>query len=631
MSEILNGLNEQQIKAVTYDQGPLLVLAGPGAGKTTVLTRRIAYIIGKSKREHFKVLALTFTNKAANEMKEKVEDLVGEEAKRVFIGTFHSFSHELIRAYGNYIGISPDFVIYDKPEDSIKLLIDGIRKRVDNELKGDVEPTILSEKYRDMTIIEETMPDFYYTIIKLKNRLIFHDDLSHVGKGQSEELGLIFDIYGNELKNASALDFPDLILYANKLLKEKPFILKQVQKIYKHVLIDEGQDTNKSQFELITTICGDDFRNLFIVADEDQLLFEWNDARFEYLLSLKKKYSAETIQLYESYRCPYQVLKVANRLIKHNRIRIETKEELLPKRDGADESIEVNNPFENQDEEARFVCNKIKELNRYTDTCVISRNRYILENIGEKLDALSIPYYMPMGQERFSTREMNLIINLMRLVFNENDKIHWYYIREYLEIDYERIMEGEKEKTLLQNLINVAKTNPELEDITTILNEFRNNKNNFKTYYEKLKEVIIGLDAKDEDLIEDIQLFDQIHQRYTIDRPVSERSLGDFINYTSLSPKKDLKNKGVALLTGHAAKGLEFDYVFLISLNQGIFPDYRAKEGSRALEEERRNCFVAITRTKEKLFISYTKFKNTRFYGSWQHEPSQFLKEMGLI
>ena len=628
MSEILNGLNEQQIKAVTYDQGPLLVLAGPGAGKTTVLARRIAYILSKSRGEHFKVLALTFTNKAAKEMKERVEDLVGEEVKRVFIGTFHSFSHDLIRAYGNYVGLSPDFVIYDTPEDSIKLLIDGVRKRVDNERKGDVEPTILSEKYRDVTIIEETMPDFYSTIIKLKNRSIFHDDLSYVGKMQPEEFGLIYEIYSNELKNASAVDFPDLILYANKLLKEKLFIANQVRKIYKHILIDEGQDTNRAQFELITTICGDYFQNLFIVADEDQLIFEWNDARFEYLVSLIEKYKAETIQLYESYRCPYQVLKVANRLIKHNRIRIETKEELLPKREGTEESIEVNS-FENQDEEAYFICNKIKDLDRYANTCVISRNRYILDSLIKKLDEFSIPWYMPMGQERFSSREINLIINLMKLVFNENDKIHWYYIREYFEIDYERIMAEEKEKTLLQNLMTAGKENPELESIISILNNFRNSKNNFKTYYDKLKEAIIEPNAEDEDLSEDIKLFEDTYQRYTYDRKPEERDLGDFLKYISLSPKKDLKNKGVALLTGHAAKGLEFDYVFLISLNQGIFPDYRAKEGSRALEEERRNCFVAITRTKEKLFISYTKFKNTR-YGLRQHEASQFLKEMGL-
>ena len=218
----------------------------------------------------------------------------------------------------------------------------------------------------------------------------------------------------------------------------------------------------------------------------------------------------------------------------------------------------------------------------------------------------------------------------MRLVSNENDKVHLYHICEYLEIGYEDVVEDEIGNTLLQNFLDAVKENIHLKDITTILEEFRNNKNTFKTYYDELKKVIIGSDAKDEDLIEDIKLFDQIYQQYTIDRNISERSLSDFLNYIALSPKKDLKKRGVALLTVHAAKGLEFDYDFLISMNQGIFPDYRAKEGSRALEEERRNCFVAITRAKKKLFISYTKFKDTR-YGSRQHEPSQFLKEMGLV
>ena len=630
MSEILNGLNEQQVKAVTYDQGPLLVLAGPGAGKTTVLTRRIAYILSKSKGEHFKLLALTFTNKAAKEMKERVEALVGEEVKRVFIGTFHSFSYELIRAYGNYIGISQDFIIYDKPEDYIKLLIDAVRKRVDKELKGEVEPTILSEKYGgDIRVIEEAMPDFYYIITKLKNRLIFHDEFNQIGKNYSEELKLVFDIYNKELHNVSALDFPDLILNANRLLKEKPFILKQIQKINKHILIDEGQDTNKAQFELLTRVCGEGFQNLFIVADEDQLTYEWNDARFEYLLSLVEKYKAEKIQLYESYRCPAQVLKVANRLIKHNRIRIDTKEELLPKRGEAKESIVVN-VFENQADESRFVCNKIKELNEYKDTCVISRNRYLLDNIEKNLYELSVPCYAPMGQERFSTREMNLIINLMRLVFNEDDKVHFRYICEYWGIDDNKMIGVGNNKTLLQNLIEVFGRNVIPDSVLGILNKFKNAKRDFWSYYNELKKSIIEKDIKDEDLFEDVKLFEETYQRYTYDREVHERDLGDFLSYIPLSPKKDLENKGVALLTGHAAKGLEFDYVFLISMNQGIFPDYRAKEGSRALEEERRNCYVSITRAKKKLFISYTQYKDTR-YGLRQHEPSQFLKEMGII
>lgn len=631
MSEILNTLNEQQVKAVTYDQGPLLVLAGPGAGKTTVLTRRIAYILSKSKGEHFKLLALTFTNKAAKEMRERVEALVGEEVKRVFIGTFHSFSHELIRAYSSYIGVSQDFIIYDKPEDYIKLLIDGVRKEVYKELKEEVEPTILSEKYRgDIRVIEEAMPDFYYIITKLKNRLIFHDEFTQIEKNYSEELKLVFDIYNKELHNVSALDFPDLILYANRLLKEKPFILKQIQKINKHILIDEGQDTNKAQLELIIRLCGEDFQNLFIVADEDQLIFEWNDARFEYLVSLVKKYKVETIQLYESYRCPTQVLKVANRLIKHNRIRIDTKEELLPKRVEAEESIVVK-IFENQAEEARFACNKIRELNEYTDTCVISRNRYLLDNIEKNLDEFSVPYYVPMGRERFSTREMNLIINLMRLVFNEDDKVHFRYICEYWGIDDDKMIGVENNKTLLQKLIDVFGKNIIPDSILEILKQFKNAKRDFWDYYNKLKKNIIEEDVKDEDLFEDIKLFEETYQRYTYDREPNERDLGDFLNYISLSPKKDLEKRGVALLTGHAAKGLEFDNVFLISMNQGIFPDYRAKDGSRALEEERRNCYVAITRAKKKLFISYTQFKDIRYYGLRQHEPSQFLKEMGII
>ncbi|GAG96401.1 unnamed protein product, partial [marine sediment metagenome] len=288
------------------------------------------------KGEHFKVLALTFTNKAAEEMKERVEMLVGEELKRVFIGTFHSFSHELIRTYGSYIGISRDFIIYDKPEDIIKVLIDAVRIRVGKELKGEIESTILSEKYKDVSVLENTVPGFYYAYMKLKNRLISPLNLSRVGKNYSEDFRLIFELYDEELRNQSALDFADLILYAHKLLNEKIFIRKQVQTVYKHILIDEGQDTNKAQFELITTICGEDFQSLFIVADEDQLLFEWNDAKFEYLMSLIEKYKVEVIQLYESYRCPVQILQVANRLIKHNRIRIETKAELLPKKEEAE-------------------------------------------------------------------------------------------------------------------------------------------------------------------------------------------------------------------------------------------------------------------------------------------------------
>lgn len=626
ISDVINGLNEYQKQAVTYDKGPLLVLAGPGAGKTTVLVKRIAFVLKESKGEHFKILALTFTNRAAKEMKERIEFIVGDEVNRVFVGTFHSFAHELIRDYGSYIDISPEFIIFEQ-EDAIRLLIDGVKDRIKKEMEGKVEK-ILSRKYLDIPIIEETIPDYYHKIEKLKNSLISLNDLDKLDN-ISEEFKLIYKIYNKELKEASALDFQDLILYANKLLIEKPFILNQVRKINQHILIDEGQDTNKAQFELINTLCGDNFHNLFIVADEDQLIFEWNEARFEYLFSLVKKYKATTIQFFESFRCPPKILEIANRLIKYNKNRIETKMELLSQRPDAEtDSIEING-FKTQNDEANFVSTKIRELNQYTKSCIISRNKYILENVKSQLENLYIPYYIPMGQERFTTREMNLIINFMKIIFNENDKVHLYYICEHFGINYEYIVDTESDKTVLQNLIDYGK-NSELEGMVDILNEFRNNKNNFKKYFNELKNAIIGSNEEDEDLFKDIKLFEDTYKNYTYERPLEERELGDFLSYISLSPKRDLRDNGVALLTGHAGKGLEFDYVFLISMNQGIFPDYRAEKRLRSLEEERRNCFVSITRTKRKLFISYTRLKETR-YGPISQKPSQFLKEMELI
>ncbi|HJH30903.1 MAG TPA: ATP-dependent helicase, partial [Methanosarcinaceae archaeon] len=415
----------------------------------------------------------------------------------------------------------------------------------------------------------------------------------------------------------------------NKLLSEKLFILKQVQRIYKYILIDEGQDTNKSQFELITNLCGDNFNNLFIVADEDQLIFEWNNAKFEYLDSLVKKYGAETIQLYETYRCPSQILNAANNLIKHNKHRIKSKEDLIPTKESTEQSIEVN-CFKTQDEEAIFVCNKIKDLNHHNESCVISRNRYILEKIQDELGRLTIPFYMPMGQDRYITREMNLIINLMRLIFNEDDKIHLYYICEYLNLDYSYVLNKDDEKTLLQNFIDSYSELCAEKPIVDVLNKFKSEKNKFYSYYAMLKDILIESDNLDDDLSGDIELFEETYTHYCRERKNEERDLRDFLNYISFSPRTTTPNKGVTLLTAHASKGLEFDYVFLISMNQGIYPDFRAKEGSRALEEERRNCYVSITRAKEKLYISYTKIKQTK-YGLRAHNPSQFIEEMKVI
>jgi len=635
MNEILKNLTESQRAAVTYDKGPLLVLAGPGAGKTKVLTTRIAYILDKTRGEKFKILALTFTNKAAKEMKERVESLVGEEVKRTYIGTFHSFCYELLRSYGEYIDLDPDFVIYDNHDDLITLLIEAVKRRVQDEIEGK-EPPFLIEKYENVRVIENIIPSFYYAYTRLKNKLIGPDN--HPSK-YSKEFKFIFKLYHQALKKSNVLDFPDLLLYTHRLLRENPFIANHLRTIYRHILIDEGQDTNRAQFELIKLLCGKTCPNLFIVADEDQLIFEWNDAKFEYLVQLQNYYQMEVFQLYESFRCPSKILEVANSLISHNSLRIRDKRPIISyKSEESEEVIELN-AFETQLDEAEFVVNKISELSNDLNWkmelennkfCIIARNRYVLTEVIKKFDERKILYYVPMLQEKFVTSDMNFIINMMKLALNENDRVVFYKICDYLEINYEDISNEQGNKSLFEIVIEeLQRNNVKLANAIKKIRQGRG----LKEYFDKIFENIKNIQKDNEELLEDIKFFKDVYKDFKKEHPLSE-DLGEFLNYLALASRKE--GKGVAILTGHASKGLEFDYVFIISLNQGIWPDYRALKKAengklRELEEERRNCFVALTRTKKKLFISFVKYKMTH-YGSLQEvEPSQFLYEMGLL
>ena len=363
MDDILKGLSESQKEAITYDEGPLLVLAGPGAGKTLVLTSKIAYILSNSVNERFKILALTFTNKATKEMRNRVEKFVGSEVHRTFIGTFHGFCYDMLISYGEHIGVGNDFTIYDNNEDLITLLEDALEIEIDKERKGENKPTVLLDKYYNTDIIKNTIPSFYYAFIKLKNKLIDSESINtgKIAENYSDDFKLIFKLYEKTLKELDILDFSDLILKAYKLFHKK-FIIEHVSQIYKYIMIDEGQDTNRAQFELMKIICGDNYKNLFIVADEDQLLYEWNDAKFEYLLELRKKYDMKILQVNESFRCPSKVVELANKLIENNNIRIENKKPICSGNDISDEDSFEFNEFDSQAEEAGFVKEKIVSL-----------------------------------------------------------------------------------------------------------------------------------------------------------------------------------------------------------------------------------------------------------------------------
>ncbi|MBT3209380.1 MAG: ATP-dependent helicase [Bacteroidetes bacterium] len=615
----ISTLNNHQKQAVEYSSGSLIVLAGPGSGKTKVLTHKIAHILNNSFNERFKILALTFTNKAADEMKQRVEKLVNDTktVSRVFVGTFHSFAYKTLKSYGSYIGIPSDFIIYDKKEDLYKILFDGIIKYIQKERTGETKEIILSEKYYNTALLEKDISKIFYKIEKIKNQIFTTNDFSN-SYLYSPEIGIILEIYEKELKKYKALDFSDLLLKTIQLFREKPFLKKDYQKIYKHILVDEGQDTNKVQFELLKLLCNDTCDELFIVADEDQVIYEWNDARFEHLLKLQKMYDAEIIQLNETYRCPTQIIDAANNLIKNNKSRLSGKHLLKTIKQNGKKAIEVNQ-FQTNENEIDFIQNKILDINDYNSCAIISRNRKILESIEEIFNKNNIPTYSPSLQDKFVSREINLLMYALKSIVNEDDKIAIFNLCQFYSFDYDMVSNNDN-ITLLQQFIDVFdKDKPLIELISNI----RNDKDNF---FKHLDSYTQKINIKEESSVkEDTEALRKYYRKFK--QSVETESLSNFLNFVTLSRNNKITEKGIALLTGHAAKGLEFDYVFLVAMNEGIFPDFRAK--GKALEEERRNCYVAITRTKKKLFLSYTNLKNTR-EGFINHQPSRFIKEMKL-
>lgn len=628
---ILSGLNEQQKNAVLHKDGALLVIAGPGSGKTTILTRRISYLLTQTKNEKFKILALTFTTKAANEMKERVEKYVGEDIKRFFIGTFHSFCSDVLRKYGSYIGINNEFTIYEKESDYVQLFIEAIQDELSNEHSVHIQAL---RRLQDDQFLRSNANKLYSAISRMKSRLISPENIQQVGIEYKEELQVAYQLYNDKLRTNNAVDFADLLFLTYRLFKEKPFISKQYRSVYQYLMIDEAQDTNKAQFELIQTFCGSDYKNVFIVADEDQLIYEWNDARFEYLMQFVKKQDATVLQMFENYRCPREVLIAANRLIRLNINRFDDKKDLNANKLSEENTITITK-YSNSIDESLGVVNYIEELEAFNDTCIIARNKYVLNVFEDQLKEQGIPYQLANTDERFSSSEVSMIIHLLQAAFNEEDKHHIRLICNYFGINSEDLMLLTEEGTFFMRLIkHLSLSNEGLSKKLILL---INDKRNFNLYLDDIFFNITNLNAQDlqneneeaANIVDDYKLLKELLRLYSREREEDEKNLGDFLAYVNLSPRSVGMGQGVSLLTGHAAKGLEYNFVFLVSLNQGVFPDYRAVKDQRQLEEERRNCFVAITRTKNKLFLSYTQKKNTK-YRVIDHLPSQFIEEMGL-
>jgi len=632
------GLNQRQQAAVEHGDGPVLVLAGAGAGKTRVLTQRAAYLMSQRRVSPSRILVVTFTNKAAREMKERLETLVGEaRAQHLWTGTFHAICARLLRQEIERLegGYQRRFAIYD-PSDQEKLM-----KSVLNQLELDLT------QYRPRQTLQR--------ISRLKNQGLLPADYRRQDLDFSElSLARIYDIYQESLARNNALDFDDLLLLPLQLFKRHPDLLQRYQQHFQYILVDEYQDTNGVQFELLRLLAAPQ-QNLFVVGDVDQSIYSFRNADFQIILRFQQDYpGAALIKLEENYRSTEPILAAANRLIDHNRERFD--KTLISVR-GAGEPLRFHSA-RNEHQEADFVLAQLRKLvhsggRHYGEICVLYRTNAQSRLFEERLVQQSIPHQIVGAFRFYERKEIKDLMAYLAVIYNPLDGIN-----------LKRILNTPKRglgaKTLQQleqaatrdglSLWDALNTPAVLSSLPKraqgTLTDFCGLLQGLRSFQGPLTELIEAIYlktgyrdelAKDEDSFENreeyVQSFLQAAQDFVPSEP--DALLGDFLQHLALISDVDrLQDQGrlVRLMTVHAAKGLEFPVVFVTGLEEGIFPHQRSMlaedEGDDGpIEEERRLMYVAMTRAQDLLYLTRAQQRSQWGSPAYQ-EVSRFLEEI---
>ncbi|AUB54927.1 hypothetical protein BK007_02085 [Methanobacterium subterraneum] len=628
----LETLNPSQRKAVKLVESPVLVLAGPGSGKTRVLTFRIAQILESTLDHNFRILGLTFTHDASDEMQNRLIELVPQYMDKMFLGTYHSFCADVLRQHGSHIGIKPNFNIYSQDMDLKKVLSDSIRK-------NHIETNLNQDKL---------LP----TIKLLKSFLIFPEESENVfeNKNQGKIISEVYSAYENRLKYLNALDFDSLILNTYKLFKKYPAFIKRYRKVYKHICIDEFQDTNFAQYELIKLLCGKTYQNLFVVADDDQIIYQWNGASHQRITKFITDYSPKIIQLPVNYRCPQDIVDIANKLISHNFFRQKNK---LPSQSASPEFNQDNIRllhFSNLKTEAKDISYEINnKFEKLEDLVILARNRKILNEFQIALREVGINAVISQRKDDFESTPMIWILSALKLVNDKNNKDvlealcgTFYQLTDVKTNPKEVIIQSQTSNLgYLQNWLELSFTRTDDPNVKKILNVTMEYLGHQKEY-DKFSDLAINYFSDsilhkepDDPSIEKFADFEEEKiVWYELKRGI-KNSLGKnatleaFLQELQMHSKEHVPKNSVILMTIHGSKGKEFDHVYLVGLVEDLLPSFQSiSKGheSPEMEEERRNCFVAITRAKKTLTLSYSN----NYYG-WRKKPSRFLYEMGLL
>ncbi len=632
MQEILKELNDKQYEAVVNTKGPCLVIAGAGSGKTKVLTHKIAYIMQEENAKPWDILAITFTNKAANEMKERIANLVGDNVKDMWVGTFHSICVRILRRFIDRIGFDTSFIIFDTSDQ--KTLIKNCLKDLAIDDKLFNERSVQSE------------------ISNAKNDMLepFQYMAKAMGDYRKEKIATVYELYQKRLKENNAIDFDDIINYTIKILMENPDVLEYYSNKFKYVLVDEYQDTNKAQFTLITLLASKN-GNITVVGDNDQGIYSFRGADISNILNFEKDFpGTKIIKLEQNYRCTGNILKAANAVIKNNEVKyakkLWTENEIgkLPKVYLAD----------NEYDEGSYIVEQIEHLKReeyykYSDFAILYRMNTQSRAIEDIFRRENIPYKIIGGLKFYERKEIKDIIAYLRLIQNTSDNLSLKRIinepkRGIGKTSLDSIEElANNEGISMYKIIKDAQQYGlnriylKSRDFINVIEELRQKQKDL-TISELIKLTLKKTGymqaLKDEKTIEAENRIENLDEFLTVaiefEEQFAENTLADFLEGITLSSDLDNMEEtedSVTLMTLHSAKGLEFPVVFLVGMEEGIFPGYKSIGEPKELEEERRLCYVGITRAKENLFLTCSK-KRTIFGSTSCNAVSRFLKEI---
>ena len=632
MSNLLENLNDKQQEAVEYMAGPLLILAGAGSGKTRVLTYKIAYLLEKEIVKPWQILAITFTNKAAKEMKERIEALVGQVSNDMWLGTFHSVCVRILKREIELLGYTRDFNIFDE---------------IDKE-------KVIKEVMKKLNIDEKVYPVGLIKSEISKAKEAMKDEVAYqkdaMGDFRKEEIAKVYNMYQETLKKNNSIDFDDIIMLTVQLFLENPDRLLYYQNKFNYILVDEYQDTNKSQFLLISMLSSAT-GNICVVGDESQSIYGFRGADISNILNFEQEFpNAKIVKLEENYRSTQNILNAANEVIKNNKSKID--KQLWTQNEEGDK-IEYKT-LNNEYEEVEYVVDEIddicrKEHENYSNFAVLFRTNAQARVLEEVFMKAGTPYKLIGGIKFYARKEIKDIISYLKLIQNTNDNIALKRIINEPKrgigntaLDKLDALSSEKGMSIFEfiqdsnNLVGFRSAG-NIMSFRDMINELIKEKDKIKvselikkTLKDSGYEDMLNSEGTKETEIRFDNLMEFIGVAIEFENENAENSLGDFLDSIALVSDVDNLDEStdaVTLMTMHSAKGLEFDNVFLVGMEEGLFPSKRSIEEDAQTEEERRLCYVAITRAKKHLFITNTK-KRT-LYGSTTYSiPSRFIDEI---